>query len=163
MDEFAEGIVFTSQGVPFMQGGDEMLRTKGGNDNSYTAGDAVNEFDWSRKSTYASVFTYYAGLIHLRRAHPAFRMNSADQVINHLTFLDSPQNAIEFELHGHANKDPWKNIVVIYNPNSSAESFTLPSGKWNLAATAGKIGTKPIGHATRSVSVPSYTMDVLYQ
>jgi pullulanase len=163
MDEFAEGIVFTSQGVPFMQGGDEMLRTKGGNDNSYQAGDAINEFDWSRKGTYAPVFNYYTGLIHLRAAHPAFRMNNPDQVVSHLTFLNSPQNTIEFELHGHANKDSWKNIVVIYNPDSTATSFTLPSGKWNAVGTSGKIGTKTIGHASGKVSVPGYTMDVLHQ
>ena len=51
MDELAQAVILTCQGVAFLQGGEEMLRTKGGNSNSYNAGDAVNQFDWSRKAS----------------------------------------------------------------------------------------------------------------
>ena len=163
MDELATGIVFTSQGVPYMQGGDEFLRTKGGNANSYNAGDAVNQLAWSRKATYAKVFNYYAGLIHLRRSHPAFHMQTPSDITKHLKFLKTKGAITAFELTGHANKDKWKNITVIYNPNSSKNSVNLPAGKWSVAATAGKIGTKTIGHAAKHVAVPSYSMEVLHQ
>lgn len=193
MDELAQAVVFTSQGVPFMQGGEEMLRTKGGNGNSYNAGDAVNEFDWSRKSQYNNVFNYYAGMIHLREAHPAFRMTSTADIQQHLQFLPSPANTVEYELTNHANGDAWSNIVVIYNPGPAA-TFSLPVGQWNVVATQGKVGyvvqgqdaasnassvqtndqaTQPagtgdaqfqaIGQAQNTVSVPAMTCEILYQ
>jgi pullulanase len=163
MDELAQGIVFTAQGIPFMAGGDEMLRTKGGNDNSYQAGDAVNMLDWSRLDTYKSVAAYYANLLHLRNTHPAFRLPTAGMIQNHLIFMDSPQSTVEYKLTGHANKDSWSTIVVALNPNPSAVKVKLPKGSWNLVATQGTIGTKTLGHRTGNVSVPGYTMDVLYQ
>ena len=162
MDELAQAIVMTSQGVAFMQGGEEMLRTKGGNGNSYNAGDTVNEFNWARKAEYINVFNYYAGLIHLRADHPAFRMTSAAQIRENLSFLPSPNNTVEFELKNHANNDTWKNIIVIYNPGART-SFTLPAGNWNVAGTANAIGNNDIGHATGTVDVPSITCEVLYQ
>jgi pullulanase len=165
MDELANAAVFTSQGVPFMQGGDEFLRTKKGDGNSYASGDLVNQFDWSLPRTNASVVAYYSGLIHLRRVHPAFRMNSAALIASHLKFLNAPTQVttIEFELTGHANKDPWKNIVVAYNPHPDPVSVTLPSGTWTVVATTGKVGEKKLGSASGSASVPGYTMMVFHQ
>ncbi|MCY0902329.1 MAG: type I pullulanase [Firmicutes bacterium] len=162
MDELAQSVVMTSQGLAFMQGGEEMLRTKGGNGNSYNAGDAVNEFNWARKAEYPSVFNYYAGLIHLRLDHPAFRMTTAAQIRQNLEFLTSPSNTVEFELTNHANGDRWDNIVVIYNPNG-AQSFTLPSGKWTIVGTQGVMGERALGKASGAVNVPGITCEVLYQ
>src|SRR5258708_24521671 len=130
MDELAQAITLTSQGVAFLHGGEEMLRTKGGNNNSYNAGDAVNQFDWSRKARYWKVWRYYAGLIHLRRYHPAFRIRSARDIRAHLSFLASPENTLMFGLSGHANGDSWERILVIYNPNKTDIACTLPPGNW---------------------------------
>ncbi len=162
MDELAQAIVMTSQGVPFMQGGEEMLRTKDGNGNSYNAGDAINAFNWVRKAKYMNVFTYYSGLIHLRDDHPAFRMTTAAQIRKHLMFLTSPSDTVEFELTDYANGDHWKNIIVIYNPNTP-QSFTLPSGRWNVVATANRIGEHPLEKVSGSVLVPNVTAEILYQ
>ncbi|HLO02722.1 MAG TPA: type I pullulanase, partial [Symbiobacteriaceae bacterium] len=126
MDLFAQAIVFTSQGIPFMQGGEEMLRTKGGNHNSYNAPDAVNQLDWNRKAQYAEAFNYYKGLIAVRKAHPSFRLMTADQVKKALTFLDAPMGAVAFRLDGSVAGDNWKQIVVIYNPQRQAITVDLP-------------------------------------
>ncbi len=163
MDELAQAVVMTSQGVPFMQGGAEMLRTKGGNSNSYQAGDQVNEFDWSRKAQYPDVFNYYSGLIHLRRNHPAFRMTTAQEIQDHLQFLNSPDQTVAFELTGHANHDKWGNIVVVYNPTKQPVTVNLPSGKWAINATDGKVTESTLAHAQGSVSVPAIAMMVLHQ
>ena len=48
MNRLALSILLTSQGVPFIQGGTEILRTKQGNHNSYNSGDAINEIRWVR-------------------------------------------------------------------------------------------------------------------
>jgi pullulanase len=164
MDEFAQSIIFTSQGVPFMSEGEEFLRTKGGNDNSYISGDTVNMLDWNRKATYPSVFSYYATLIHLRAAHPAFRMNSASMIRNHLTFdQNPPTNLVVYTLTGHANKDRWKSIMVIHNPNPTATSVNLGKGTWKVVAEGGKIALKAFATATGTISAPGYGTTILYK
>ena len=63
--------LLTSQGVPFMQGGEEFGRTKGGNNNSYDAPDSVNAVDWSLKRKHFDLFAYVRDAIALRKAHPS--------------------------------------------------------------------------------------------
>ncbi len=155
MDKLAQAVILTSQGVPFLQGGEEFLRTKGGNDNSYNAGDATNQFDWERKATYQDVFNSYAQLIQLRRQHPAFRMTTAQDINSHLTFLDSAPNTIAFTLGEHANGDPWRSILVIYNPNRSEVSFNLPAGEWTVVGPQNKV--------TGSFVAGSISCAILYQ
>ena len=162
MDELALAVILTCQGIAFLHGGEEMLRTKGGNDNSYNAGDAVNQFDWSRKEQFLKVFRYYACLIHLRRTHPAFRMVSASAIRSHLTFLDSPENTLMFELSGHANDDSWKNILVIYNPDKTDMLCTLPPGDWIIVVSQNRMSESYLGQASGKVIVPAISCMVLY-
>jgi pullulanase len=163
MDELAQAVILTSQGIAFLHGGEEMLRTKGGNNNSYNAGDSVNQFDWSRKEQYLKVFRYYACLIHLRRIHPAFRMLSAGDIRTHLKFLDGPENTLMFELSDHANGDSWKNMLVIYNPNKTDILFTLPRGHWNIVVSQDRMSESYLGQASGKVIVPGISCMVLYQ
>jgi len=163
MDELAQAVILTAQGVAFLHGGEEMLRTKGGSDNSYNAGDAVNQFDWSRKACYWKVFNYYAGLIHLRRAHPAFRMTSSNDIRAHLSFLESPENTLMFSIAGHANGDSWENILVIYNPTSAAVVCPLPAGQWTIVVMQDRVSDEFLGHASEGVIVPAISCMVLYQ
>ncbi|GCE09056.1 type I pullulanase [Dictyobacter aurantiacus] len=163
MDKLVLAVLMTSQGVPFFQGGDEFLRSKGGNDNSYNAGDAVNQFDWSHKAKYKDVFEYYAGLIRLRRNHPAFRMSTAQDINAHLTFLDGPANTVAFQLGPHANQDSWQQILVIYNPNSTSASFALPEGSWTLVVSVDRISEQGLEQVSGTLEVPAITCVILHQ
>lgn len=163
MDELAQAANLTSQGIAFLQGGEEMLRTKGGNSNSYDAGDDVNQFDWSRKAHYWKVWRCYAGLIHLRRYHAAFRMRSARDIRAHLSFLASPENTVMFELSGHANGDSWENMLVIYNPNKIDIPCPLPPGNWTIVVSQDRISEDYLGRASGRVIAPAISCMVLYQ
>jgi len=165
-DELAQALVITSQGVPFIQGGEEFLRTKGtgpNNGNSYDGGDADNQFDWSLKNTNINVFNYYAGLFHLRNAHPAFRMTTAAQIKSNLTFLTSPADTVAYELNGAAVGDSWNNIIVMSNPTSSDQTLSLPSGTWTVVGDQGQVGTTSLGSASGSVQVTPLTTEILYK
>jgi pullulanase len=163
MDKLAQAIVITSQGIPFLQGGEEFLRTKSGNDNSYNAGDAINQLNWERKSLYKDVFTYYEGLLKLRQHHPAFRMTTAQDIDNHLTYLACPVNTIAFQLGAHANQDRWKNILVIYNPNAYAISFCLPDGDWIIVGTQNQINEQGIQQISGVITVTGISCMIFYQ
>jgi pullulanase len=162
MDELAQTIILTSQGIPFLQGGEEMLRTKQNDGNSYNSGDAVNQFDWARKGQYRTVFDYYAALIHLRLNHPAFRMTSADLIKQHLRFVKATGDMVDFQLTDNANGDSWKTIQVIFNPDATAQTVSLPSGSWTVVADGGKINEHGLRTASNSVTIQPYTAEILY-
>lgn len=136
----AQTIVFTSQGTPFMFAGEEVFRDKKGVHNSYKSPDSINAIDWNLKHLNAEQFNYYKELIALRKAHPAFRMTSADAIASHLKFdkVTSP-NLISYSLLDNANGDEWKEIKLIFNGSDEAAEVKLPNGKWTVAARDGQI------------------------
>jgi pullulanase len=163
MQKLALAIVMTAQGMAFLAGGDEFLRTKHGNDNSYNAGDAINQFDWERKAQYLDAYNYISDLIHLRRNHPAFRLTSAAQIEQHLEFLSGPDNTIAFLLKEHANGDAWRNIVVVYNPNRFSVTFALPPGSWTFVSDQQRIDEHGLGQISDIVGIESISCRILYQ
>lgn len=137
MQKLAGAIVLTSQGVPFLHAGVEMLRSKQGVENSFESPDSINQIDWSRKARYADVFDYFKKLIRLRKDHPAFRMASSEQIRQHLRFIDTEDpNFVAFRLSGHPNGDTWRDILVLYNGSGILQDFTLPDGKWTVVLDA---------------------------
>lgn len=141
--KLAQTIVFTSQGSPFMFAGEEMFRDKKGVHNSYNSPDSINAIDWNLKARNADLFNYYKGLTALRKAHPAFRMTSAEQIARHLVFdkIDSSKqpNLISYSLKDNANGDDWKEIKVILNGADSPQTVSIAKGDWRIVAIDGKI------------------------
>lgn len=72
LHKLAETFVFTSQGVPFIFAGDEMMRDKKGIHNSYNSPDSINTIDWRNKTIHHDVFDYVRELIALRKKSPGF-------------------------------------------------------------------------------------------
>ncbi len=134
MHRLANTIVLTSQGIPFLHAGEEMTRTKNGEENSYKSPDAINQIDWHRKTQFKQLFDYHAALIALRKAHPAFKMPTTEMLAEHLVFLDIDEpNVIGYLLKNNANGDKWKNILVIFNGNQTKEvDIRLPEGEWKV-------------------------------
>lgn len=135
MHQLANAIVLTSQGVPFLHAGVEFLRAKGGVENSFESPDAVNQIDWSRKTTYQSVFEYYKGLIALRKHYKAFRNPSSDFTRAHLRFLDiSTAGVIAYTLNDLAEADGTTALLVAFNANPTAQVIDLPdpNKKWTV-------------------------------
>lgn len=127
LDMLAQTVVLTSQGLPFLWNGEEIMRDKKGVHNSYCSPDSINAIDWSLKARNRRLSDYYAGLIALRKAHPAFRLGDAELVREHLEFIDSPDCAVAFRLKNNAGGDEWNDIVVIFNANRQATKVTLPT------------------------------------
>jgi pullulanase len=165
LSQLAGSMALLSQGLPFLQAGQEFLRSKGGDTNSYKSSDLVNSLKWSTKATNASTVKFYQGLIALRKAHPAFRMTTTDQVRKNLAFLTSPEGTIAYSLNGSAVKDSASTLVVVHNANTSAQTITLPkSGSWSILVDAGRAGTTVLRKVTgNSVEVAARSTLVLTQ
>ena len=155
LDLLAQTAVFTSQGVPFMLSGEELLRTKQGVHNSFESPDSINHLDWSNKAKYPQVFDYYKNLIALRKHHPAFRLGSADLVRKHLEFLDSPAEVVAFRLKNYAGRDDWRNIIVILNASRKAQSVAVPAGIYTEVCCDGVINEDGLGTITGDKAVVS--------
>lgn len=154
MNRLCAAIVFTSQGVPFIQAGEEFLRSKplpekkGFAENSYNMPDAVNSIKWDNIHEYPDMIAYYKGLMALRKAHPVFRMQSEAEMTQNLCFLsDTPENVVAYLLKGKGADDTSENILVIFNGNDEEILYNLPEGKWKILVddkTAGADGKKII-------------------
>lgn len=138
--KLANAIVLTSQGIPFLHAGEEIVRTKFGEHNSYNLPDEINQLIWSNKSRYYEVFKFYSQLIRLRKNHPAFRMTSVAQIQKHLSFLDQDNPLIVgFLLANHANGDRWNKILVYYNGADREVKADLPEDSWRVVAYKNEI------------------------
>lgn len=145
LDLLAQTAVLTSQGVPFILSGEEMLRDKKGVHNSYRSPDSINRLDWNNLKRYPQVFDYYAGLISLRKQHPAFRMGSADEVRKNLCFLEAPEGVVAYQLKNNAGGDSWKNIIVVLNLQKTPQTVDVPENTYTMVVANGKVDTNGIG------------------
>lgn len=145
LDLLAQTAVLTSQGVPFILSGEEMLRDKKGVHNSFRSPDSINRIDWNNLKRYPQVFDYYAGLISLRKQHPAFRMGSADEVRKNLCFLEAPEGVVAYQLKNNAGGDSWKNIIVVLNSQKTPQTVDVPENTYTMVVANGKVDTNGIG------------------
>lgn len=171
IDQLAQTAVFTSQGVPFILSGEEMLRDKKGVHNSYNSPDSINHLDWNNLQRYPQLFTYYKNLIQLRKNHPAFRLATGDKVRQHLEFLpavnskDVKQDClVGFLLKDLQEIDAWKTIVVIYNFNKEAKEMAIPEGNYTIACCNGTIDEAGLGEVSgKEVLVDGQSALILFQ
>jgi len=153
MHKQANAIVLTSQGIPFLHAGVEFMRSKpaasgsGYDHNSYESPDSVNQLRWDLKAREANmgVFNYYKGMIALRKAHPAFRMTTAEDIVANLEFvLVNEPDLIAYTIRNNANGDTWDNILVIHNGAAQMRYINLEGdlgGGWNVVANLSNAGT----------------------
>jgi len=133
MAQLAYAIVLTAQGASFLHAGTEFLRTKNGVENSFDKGDMVNGIHWDLKTKNNNIYQFIKSLIQIRRAHPAFRMQTADQIATYLQFeTNLPTGIIAYTINGAAVGDSWKKIWVAYNGSQTEQTLTLPKGTWKI-------------------------------
>lgn len=125
--------VFLSQGTPFINGGQEFLRTKQGDHNSYQSSDKINAIDFSFKTKYADVYNTYKGLIAFRKANSeAFGNNTsavAEKVKNGVTKYTAGDYLIYFNATKATETITTTGYTKVVNVTSGTptESEELPT------------------------------------
>ncbi len=164
MHKLANAIVLTSQSIPFLHAGVEMMRTKDGEHNSFNLSDDINQIEWDWKMQHHDVVDYYKGLIALRKNHPAFRMGTTEMITDHLSFFDMKKaGVVGYQISGAANGDSWEEIIVIYNAGKEDYIFELPEGTWQVAVKDTWIVNEGIEEVMVNVEIPPISMMVLFQ
>ncbi|AHF03903.1 glycogen-debranching protein [Marichromatium purpuratum 984] len=108
-------ILMLSQGVPMLHAGDELLRTKQGNNNTYCQNNPLGWIDWRMHDDSAAMLDFVRAMIALRRRHPALCRN------RFLTGERAPGHALpDIRWHGVGLEQPnWD------APGNHALAFTL--------------------------------------
>ena len=141
-DKLAAAYVLLSQGTPFINGGQEFLRTKKGNPDSYAADtkggrawtnsegdyniDSVNTIDLTFKTTYSNVYNTYKGLIALRKSAKAFTEPTS---FNAEKLKDG---VVKYTCNGSNG-----NYVVYFNGSKNSYSITYGENGKKIDVTTG--------------------------
>ena len=144
LHKLANTIILTAQGIPFLHAGVEFMRSKDGVHNSFESPDAINQINWDLKSQNIEMVQYYQDLITLRKAHPAFRMPSAEMIRKHLAFYPSKHGIVSYKITDHANGDKWKTIAVMYNATKKAVPFSPGEGTWTVVFDKNGLKNAPL-------------------
>jgi pullulanase len=158
-------VLLTSQGVPFMHGGEEFARTKGGNNNSFEAPDSVNQIDWALKRQHLDLFRYVRDLIALRKAHPVFRLRNRGDVRSRVQFSNPPvTTTLMFTVNGDGVPgETWKRACVVLNSSDQTEAeVSVPGGRWSVEVDVNGATSSPQEVAGK-IRVPSKSGVVLSQ
>ena len=151
MNRLAAAMVFTSQGIPFIQAGEEMLRTKPATEpgkkftnNSYNSPDFVNSLKWEQKKKYGDVLEYYKGLIAFRAAHSALRMIEPAEMEMYLRFFKDTDNVVAYTIIKPSETESLEELCIIYNANREKVEIEIPEGSWDVYVNKHVAGNKKL-------------------
>lgn len=138
-DRMAAALVLLAQGIPFIQAGQEFMRSKplkdGYDCNSYCSPDSVNSLKWDKAAEYADTVEYYRGLIALRKKFPQFRLRTAEEIRAGLTFADLGKGAFA--------EMPGGGLVLVVNPTEEPLRVVL-GGEHIVYADGERASAQPL-------------------
>lgn len=110
LTKLAFGILLTSLGIPFFHAGNEFMRDKKMNHNSYNKPLEINAIDWSLKEEHLSLFHWVADLIAIRKQYSNFHIVDGEEAKKRLIFLETfTDGMIAYVILGEPN------LLVVHN------------------------------------------------
>lgn len=154
VDKLAAALVFLSEGIPFMQAGQEILRSKPAPDggfvhDSYNSPDSVNGIKWNDVTNNRGVMEYYRGLIAIRKRFSEFRLRTADEIRSSVKFTDLGGGALAVHYGG--------GLILVINPRGTALKYDL-GGAADIFADSVKASAEPLYRADGIVGVKPYSV-----
>ena len=163
MNKLASAIVFTSQGIPFIHAGEEILRSKpdesakfGYTENSYKSSDKINGIKWNTKTENMDMFRYYQGLIAFRKETDALRLKTKEDIEKSIEFSPIKQGVVSYSI-----KTEKEELFIIYNARETQVEITLPEGNFEVYINKTSAGVIPLSKAEGKVSVAGISAMVL--
>ena len=150
MNRLGATLLMISKGTVFFQAGEEMLRTKDGDENSYKSSDAINNIDWSvlkEGSNEYEMMRYYQELIRVRQEYAIFRTLNTAVIAN----TSYGEGRVAITLDNHAGGK----ALIVSNPTGEAMTYNV-SGNWHMIVNGVDVMDAPEA-VTGSITVPAYT------
>ncbi|UOQ86189.1 type I pullulanase [Gracilibacillus salinarum] len=140
MHQLATGMVLLSQGVPFLHAGQEFYRSKNGNENSYNAGDEINQLDWLQRVKEDENVVWVQQLIALRNQYPHFRLGNEDKTKAFLHIIPAPLPVFAYMLIG-----PNEDFTIFINPTNEVKKTNLAAlGRWEKIVSNYSTASAPV-------------------
>ncbi|MBQ9673135.1 MAG: type I pullulanase [Ruminococcus sp.] len=174
INKFAETIAATSQGVHLMLAGEEMARSKDGDENSYSSPATENMLDWNNVVEFQDLVSYYKGMMDIRKAFSPFTTDDVNVSTNQYNFTDAiaTDSATFGYVVSNTQSDEWNKLAVVLNSQSSSAVVNLTDADENLSKDtewvviadgedAGLTAIKTV--KGNSITVPALTAMVLVE
>lgn len=123
----ATSLALLSQGIPFIHAGQEFLRTKAGQDNSYNLPDAINQMDWERRDEKTKEVAFVKALIQLRQCEPLFRLRDTAAIAKHMEVLQADYYQIVWQLENETDL-----YYVFFNGNGDPRYFHIQEDNFEV-------------------------------
>ena len=155
-NKLAAAIISSCQGIDFILAGEEMGRSKDGDENSYKSAASLNMIDWSLLKTNADLVSYYKGMFELRKAFSPFTASMTDAKDDSFKYMRSTSvNAtaytIGYTVENHTEGE-WSKVAVIYNGKTSDVKFRMSADpdinddtEWVIIANGQAAGVTGLG------------------
>ncbi|MBQ6077798.1 MAG: type I pullulanase [Clostridia bacterium] len=150
MNRLGASIVAISKGTVFWLAGEEMLRSKGGDGNSYNSSDAVNNIDWDALTSGSEVMAmrdFYRSLIAMRKANPFLR--DADVVCE---VTNDNGIVVTYTINDEVV------AIAVVNPNGVDTPYTLPEGDWGVLMSGTDVSAEPMQTVSGEIIVPQMSV-----
>ena len=169
MNKLAAAFYMMSQGVPFLQAGEEMLRSKpngkgGYVENSYKSPDSINSIKWGllEHPVYRDTVSYYKGLIQFRKHHPVLRLTNIYDVLSHVIPISTNLAGVcAFRLMGNITFEPAQELFMVFNASESEITLPLPNGQWQIYIDGETAGTERLGAVEQFATIAPISALVL--
>lgn len=165
-NNLAAAFSILSQGIPFFQIGEEMLRSKKDAkgkllSNTYNAPDSINAVKWAalEDPLCRETVEYYKGLLAFRKAYPALRQRTAFDVSSSVFPIPTGSDLlIAFHIYGQDYR-----IIAAFNAEDRPVKIMLPKGSWEICIQDNRAGTNRLGIASENIVIPPLSALVLVQ
>jgi len=124
----ANSMVLLSQGVAFIHSGQEFMRTKFGNPNSYNSPDSVNQIVWSETNRYS--VDYFRALVKFRKEHQVFHYHSFNEILKNVQVDFLSDHLIKMRIFSNSSysADFW----VFFNSYEGFSSTLIDAGTYKI-------------------------------
>lgn len=149
MNKLGIAIIMISKGMPFMLAGEEILKSKDGDSNSYKSNDKINNLDWESLkpgSKEEELFNWYKALIKMRNDNP--KLWNCDISCS---ILGNQAIEVTYKHHGETVG------FAVVNPTAHSFFSSLPAGSWRQIFD-GENYTPQTPSIKERVCVPAFTV-----
>lgn len=159
MNKLSAAIVFTSQGIPFILGGEEFARSKDGDENSYASSRTENQLDWKNLNEYSDLIEYYRGLLKIRETFTALSDPTTMTADSIVALEDLPKSVCAYTVD-NTEAEGWQKACMVFNGSDDEQNVSI-SGEWIKIADDMTAGLKNLGTCSGSVKVKAHSAAIL--
>jgi len=152
-------VLLTSQGIPMILEGQELMRDKQVQTQDYES----NVIDWELAEKNAEFLGFFKKLISLRQKNPVLRLAKDQPEDFYKEIKTKNSHAAGYVLNANFSIAGDPQFAVLLNPSKKAEQFNLPKGNWILVADVNGFSGKEPKKISEEIELKAGEFAILMQ